>query len=127
MTQPTLFGQLNKLPTYLHMSDIQGLSQLATQGVLGVTGLAESVQGNVYKAVAAPFGPLGSRFVDAAPGSSGVKPSGITGLVYGGIKGITRLAGGTINAALTKAAPLITRPAVRRAACATSQRLASAG
>ena len=86
MTQPTLFGQLNKLPTYLHMSDIQGLSQLATQGVLGVTGL-----------------------------------------VYGGIKGITRLAGGTVNAALTKAAPLITRPAVRRVACATSQRLASAG
>ena len=109
MTQFTVINQLNKLPTYLHLSDIQGLSQLATQGVLGVTGLAESVQGNVYKAVAAPFGPLGSRFVDAAPGSSGVKPIGITGLVYGGIKGITRLAGGTVNAALTKAAPLITQ------------------
>ena len=109
MTKPTVIAQLNKLPTYLHLSDIQGLSQLATQGVLGVTGLAESVQGNVYKAVAAPFGLLGSRFVDAAPGSSGVKPSGITGLVYGGIKGITRLAGGTVNSALTKAAPLITQ------------------
>ena len=109
MTEPTMIAQFNKLPTYLHLSDIQGLSQLATQGVLGVTGLAESVQGNVYKAVAAPFGPLGSRFVDAAPGSSGVKPGGITGLVYGGIKGITRLAGGTVNLALTKAAPLITQ------------------
>ena len=108
MPKPTLLDQLNKLPTYLHVSDIQGLSQLATQGVLGVTGLAESVQGNVYKAVATPFGPLGSRFIDAAPGASGVKPSGITGLVYGGIKGITRLAGGTVNAALSKAAPLIT-------------------
>lgn len=112
MAKPTLLDQFNaqfsKLPTYLHVSDIQGLSQLATQGVLGVTGLAESVQGNVYKAVATPFGPLGARFVDAAPGASGVKPSGITGLVYGGIKGITRLAGGTVNAALTKAAPLIT-------------------
>ena len=42
------------------MSDIQGLSQLATQGVLGVTGLAESVQGNVYTTVAVPFGPLRS-------------------------------------------------------------------
>ena len=109
MTKPTVIAQLNKLPTYLHLSDIQGLSQLATQGVLGVTGLAESVQGNVYKAVAAPFGLLGSRFVDDAPGSSGVKPIGITGLVYGGIKGITRLAGGTVNSALTKAAPLITQ------------------
>ena len=108
MPKPTLIDQLNKLPTYLHVSDIQGLSQLATQGVLGVTGLAESVQGNVYKAVAAPFGLLGSRFIDAVPGSSGVKPTGITGLVYGSVKGITRLAGGTVNAALTKAAPLIT-------------------
>ena len=109
MAKPTLLDQLNKLPTYLHVSDIQGLSQLATQGVLGVTGLAESVQGNVYKAVATPFGRLGTKFVDAAPGSSGVKPSGITGLVYGSIKGVTRLAGGTVNAALTKAVPLITQ------------------
>ena len=112
MTNPGLLeqakSQLAKLPTYLHVSDIQGLSQLATQGVLGVTGLAESVQGNVYKTVAAPFGLLGSRFIDSAPGSSGVKPTGITGLVYGGIKGITRLAGGTVNAALSKAGPLIT-------------------
>ena len=112
MTKPSLIeqlsDQLSKLPTYLHMSDIQGLSQLATQGVLGVTGLAESVQGNVYKAVATPFGALGAKFIHAEPGSSGVKPNGITGLVYGGIKGITRLAGGTVNAALTKAAPLIT-------------------
>ena len=108
MAKPTLLDQLSKLPTYLHVSDIQGLSQLATQGVLGVAGLAESVQGNVYKAVAAPFGLLGSRFIDAAPGSSGVKPTGITGLVYGSVKGITRLAGGTVNAAIAKAAPLIT-------------------
>ncbi len=108
MSKPTLLDQLNKLPTYLHVSDIQGLSQLATQGVLGVTGLAESVQGNVYKAVATPFGPLGSKFIDTTAGASGVKSSGITGLVYGGIKGVTRLAGGTVNAVLSKAAPLIT-------------------
>jgi hypothetical protein len=95
MTKATLLEQINKLPTYLHVSDIQGLSQLATQGVLGVTGLAESVQGNVYKALATPFGPLGAKFIDPAAGSSGVKPTGITGLVYGGIQGITRLEGYT--------------------------------
>ena len=106
MTTPALLDQINKLASYLHVPDIQGLSQLATQGVLGV---AESVQGNVYKAVATPFGRPGAKFVDAAPGSSGVKPSGITGLVYGGIKGLTRLAGGTVNAALTKAAPFVTQ------------------
>ena len=109
MPKPTLLDQLNKLPTYLHVADVQGLAQLATQGVLGVAGLAESVQGNVYKAVATPFGRLGAKFIDAAPGSSGVKPRGVTGLVYGGLKGVTRLAGGTVNAALHKAGPMITQ------------------
>ena len=98
---------LAKLPTYLHLSDLQGLSQLATQGVLGVAGLAETVQGNVYKAVAASFGSLGNRFIDRAPGSSGVKPLGITGLVYGGVKGITRLAGGTAHAVMSRAVPFV--------------------
>ena len=112
MSKPTpreqLNGQLSKLPTYLHVSDIQGLSQLATQGVLGVTGLAEKVHGNVYRSVAAPFGLIGSRFVDNAPGGTGVRPGGITSLVYGGVRGITRLAGGTVNAVVTRTAPLIT-------------------
>lgn len=108
MPQTKLLDRLNKWPTYLHAADVQGLAQLATQGVLGTMGLAESVHGNIYKAVAAPFGLLGSRFIDAAPGASGIRPNGITGLVYGGIKGVTRLAGGTVNAALSKAAPLMT-------------------
>ncbi|MES2511080.1 MAG: alpha/beta hydrolase [Pseudomonadota bacterium] len=93
-------------PTWLHMSDVQGLAQLATQGVLGVTGLAENVQANVYKTVAAPFGLLGSRFVDDTPGASGIKPNGITGFVYGSVKAVTRLAGGAADLLLATAAPL---------------------
>ncbi len=96
---------LTRLPTWLHFSDIQGLAQLATQGVLGVAGLAETVQGNVYKAVAATL-PGGSKFVDRSPGSSGVKPFGITGLVYGGVRVIARLTGGTANAVLSRVVPL---------------------
>ena len=107
---PDTQSLLARLPTYLHVSDIQGLAQLATQGVLGVAGLAETVQGNVYKAVAASL-PGGSKFIDNAAGSSGIKPLGITGLVYGGVKGITRLAGGTVNAVLARAAPLLPKPA----------------
>ncbi|MCZ8255137.1 MAG: alpha/beta hydrolase [Polaromonas sp.] len=99
------------LPTWLHVSDVQGLAQLATQATLGVTGLAETVQGNVYKAVAAPFGPLGAKLVDRLPGASGVRRAGITGLVYGSIKGVTRLAGGAANAALSRAAPLTAQKA----------------
>ena len=103
-----------RLPGYLHLSDIQGLAQLATQGALGVTDLAENVQGNVYKAVASFFGPQGDKFIDGTPGSSGVRTNGITGLVYGGVKGITRLAGGTVNAVLSGLVPLVGEKASSR-------------
>src|SRR5665647_870215 len=96
-----------RLPGYLHVSDIQGLAQVATQGTLGVAGLAETVQGNVYKAVAALFGPLGARFIDRTPGRSGVNAMGLTGLVYGSVRGVTRLAGGAANALLARAVPLV--------------------
>jgi hypothetical protein len=97
----------SRRPSYLHVSDLQGLAQLATQAALGVTGLAENVQGNAYKAVASFFGPLGSKFVDGAPGRSGVRSLGMTGLVYGGVRGATRLAGGTVNAVLSGVAQLV--------------------
>jgi hypothetical protein len=90
---------------HLHLSDLRGLAQLATQGTLGITELVEKVQGNVYKAVAAPFGAAGQKFVDRTAGASGVRKKGITGLVYGSVKGVTRLAGGSIDALLSRVAP----------------------
>ena len=90
---------------HLHLSDVRGLAQLATQGTLGITELVEKVQGNVYKAVAAPFGAAGQRFVDRTAGASGVRKMGITGLVYGSVKGVTRLAGGSVDALLARVAP----------------------
>ncbi len=90
---------------HLHLSDIRGLAQLATQGTLGITELVERVQGNVYKAVAAPFGAAGQKFVDRTAGASGVRQRGITGLVYGSVKGVTRLAGGGVDALLSRVAP----------------------
>ncbi len=90
---------------HLHLSDIQGLARLATQGTLGVTALAEKVQGNVYKAVAAPFGAAGQKFLDREAGSSGIRKTGVTGVVYGSIRGVTRLAGGAVDAVLTRTMP----------------------
>jgi len=101
----------SRFPGWLHLSDVQGLAQLATQATLGATGLAESAHGNVYKAVATTLGPLAARFVDQSPGASGVKPRGITGVVYGSVKGVTRLAGGAVNAVLSRLAPLTSQSA----------------
>jgi hypothetical protein len=77
--------------------------------MVGVSDLVETVHGNLYKALAVPFGPLGQVFVDKAPGTSGVRKRGITGLVYGSVRGVARLAGGAVNAALAGAAPLLPR------------------
>ena len=110
--EPTRAARLpGWLPTWLHASDIQGLAQLATRGVLGVTDLAETVHGTVYKTVAVPFGPLGQAFVDRVAGRTGVRSRGITGLVYGSVRGVARLAGGAVDAALAGAAPLLPRRA----------------
>jgi len=102
---------LSDLRSHLHPSDLQGLAQLATRGTLGVTGLVEKVQGNVYKTVAAPFGAAGQAFVDRAAGASGVKKAGITGLVYGSVKGLTRLAGGAVDTVLSQVAARTPVPA----------------
>jgi hypothetical protein len=91
--------------SHLHLSDLQGLAQLITQGTLGVADLAEEVQGRVYQAVAAPFGAAGRVFVDGEAGASGVRKKGITGLVYGSVKGVTRLAGGAVDAVLSRLVP----------------------
>ncbi len=106
-----LAGLKAGLPTWLHASDMQGLAQLATRGVLSVADLAETVHGTVYKTIALPFGPLGQAFVERAPGTTGVRAKGITGLVYGSVRGVARLAGGAVNAALSGAAPLLARRA----------------
>jgi hypothetical protein len=102
---------LSGLRSHLHPSDLRGLAQLATRGTLGVTGLAEKVQGNVYKTVAAPLGAAGRAFVDRAAGASGVKKAGITGLVYGSVKGLTRLAGGAVDTVLSQVASRTSVPA----------------
>jgi len=78
------------------------LAQLTTSATLGITGLAEKVQGNVYKTVAAPFGAAWRAFVDKAAGASGVKKAGITGLVYASVTGLTRLAGGAVDTVLSQ-------------------------
>jgi hypothetical protein len=93
---------LSELRSHLHPSDLQGLAQLTTSATLGITGLAEKVQGNVYKTVAAPFGAAGRAFVDKAAGASGVKKAGITGLVYASVTGLTRLAGGAVDTVLSQ-------------------------
>ena len=73
------------------LSDLRGLARMATDATLGVTDLVEAV----HRDLARP---------------RGMPRRGIAGLVSGGVRGVTRLVGGGVDALL---APLASRPGGR--------------
>jgi hypothetical protein len=74
---------------------LRGLGRLAAEATLGVTELVEAMH----------------RTISVAPGPLGTPPSGpttgLTGVVYGSVRGVTRLVGSGVEAALAKLAPLL--------------------
>ncbi len=83
--------------THFHPSDLRGFSQLAIDATLGVTDLVEAMHHNILLAP----GALG------APASGST--SGITGLVYRSIRGVTRLVGGGLDLVLAQLVPMFGR------------------
>jgi hypothetical protein len=82
-------------PRHIHASDLRGLGRLAIDATLGLTSLVETMHHNISRVP----GPLGK---------STQKPTnGITGLVYRGIRGVTRLVGGGVDLTLAQLAPLL--------------------
>ncbi len=81
-------------PTGL-VDDLRGASRLAIDAVTGVTDLVE----DLHHAVAT-IAPL----VGAAPAGRG---RGVSGLVYRGIRGVTRVVGGGVDASLAGVAALV--------------------
>ncbi|MHB8798398.1 MAG: PGAP1-like alpha/beta domain-containing protein [Thermoanaerobaculia bacterium] len=75
---------------------LRGLGRLAAEATLGVTELVEAV----HLTISAGPAPLG------APQAAATK-SGIAGLVYGSVRGATRLVGSGVDAALARLAPLL--------------------
>jgi hypothetical protein len=74
-------------PITFSLSDVRGLALLATDATTGVTDLVEAVHQGISR-------PLG------------MPRRGIAGLVYGSVRGITRLTGGGLDALLS---PLVSR------------------
>jgi hypothetical protein len=78
-----------------HLSDLNGASRLAIAATTGITDLVEAMHGTIVRTP----GVLGH------PDQRGT--SGITGVVYGGVRGVTRLVGAGVDAALDRLAPLL--------------------
>jgi hypothetical protein len=81
--------------SHLRVSDLHGASRLAVDAVLGLTDLVE----NLHHHIAQAPGPLADASAERA--------SGITGLVYRSVRGITRLVGGSLDALLGQLLPLL--------------------
>ena len=75
----------------MNASDLRGASRLAIQATLGLTHLVENLHHNILRT---PL-PLGE--------TSHAPTTGITGLVYRSIRGVTRLVGGSLDALLGQA------------------------
>lgn len=75
----------------LQAGDLRGLSRLGVDAVLGVTDLVEAL----HHTIATLSGPLGPAPVG--------RPGGLTGFVYRGVRGTTRLAGRGLEALLPSA------------------------
>jgi hypothetical protein len=87
---------------HLHPSDLRGYARLATQATTGLADLVEAMHDTIAR-------PLAST--DAAkPRRTG----GVTGLVYGSVRGVTRLVGGGLDAVLSRLRPTVAELASSR-------------
>jgi pimeloyl-ACP methyl ester carboxylesterase len=82
-------------PVHLRVSDLRGFHQLASEATVGLTDLVEAMHHTI--ALAPPV--LGE--------SPKGRTSGITGLVYKSVRGVTHLVGGGVDALLGVVASLI--------------------
>lgn len=74
--------------TPVRASDLRGLNRLAINATMGVTDVVEAMHHNIF------------RFPGGLAEPSRGRTSGITGLVYRSIRGITRIVGGGVDATL---------------------------
>ena len=79
-------------------SDLRGIAQLATGATVGVTDITEGVHQSVWRTLGVP-GP--------APGRTG----GLTGLIYHGVRGVTRGVGKGLERVFGAIEPLLGDPA----------------
>lgn len=82
-------------PPHTRSGNFRGFGRLAVEATLGLTELVEAMH----------------RTISVSPGPLGTAPSGrtkgLTGFVYGNVRGVTRLVGSGVEAALAKLAPLL--------------------
>ncbi len=103
-----------RTPGHLRATDAQGLVKLVTQATVGVTDIAENLHHSVLRSMG---------LVCQATDPDAKRSGGISGLVYGSVRGITRLVGKGLDAALTALSPFVD-PSSDDTATSSPERLA---
>jgi len=81
---------------HLHPTDVQGVISLVIDALSGVTDVVEAM----HQTIGDPLGLTSRR-----------RTSGITGMVYSGIRGVTQLVGGSLDLLLEQIVPYLGDPA----------------
>lgn len=91
--EPTHHNRAMAKTQHLHLADLLGVSRLAVGATVGATDLAEQLHATIA-AVASPLGRSPPK-----------RTRGIAGLVYGSVRGVTRLVGAALEAVQGRLAP----------------------
>ena len=75
--------------------DLRGVSKLAIDATTGITDLVEAMHRNI------------ARVPGLTPSLENGRTGGITGFVYRTVRGVTRVVGGGVDAALALASPVL--------------------
>lgn len=84
----------------LQAADLRAATRLTTEAVLGLADLVEAM----HAGIATGPGLAALRLADR----QSERTTGLTGLVYRSVRGVTRLAGGSVEALLAALSPLLT-------------------
>ena len=82
----------------MNPNDLRGAARLATEATAGLTDLVEAMHERIARV---------PGMGDVLNGALNGRTTGITGLVYRSIRGVTRVAGGTVDALLGLVAPVL--------------------
>jgi pimeloyl-ACP methyl ester carboxylesterase len=89
---------------HVHLSDLHGYSRLAIEATLGVTDLVEAMHHNILK-LPLPFGKTAKEPRAGVHGAVYKVLQKSSGLVYDSVRGVTKLVGGGLDAALSHLEP----------------------
>ena len=89
---------------HVHLSDLHGYSLLAIEATLGVTDLVEAMHHNILK-LPLPFGKTAKEPRAGVHGAVYKVLQKSSGLVYDSVRGVTKLVGGGLDAALNHLEP----------------------